>query len=159
MQSINPVFIIVLAGVFAAMWTRLGARQPSTPIKFALGTIVHGHRVPALPAVRRRRAEQHPAAGAGRLILLMFTIAELLLSPVGLSLSTKLAPEAFHTQMVALFFLSIAVGSAGAGSLASLYDTDNERPYFLFLGAASIVVGIVLLAANRPISRLMEGVR
>jgi POT family proton-dependent oligopeptide transporter len=43
-QSINPIFIIVLAGVFAAMWTRLGPRQPSTPIKFSLGTVFMGSR-------------------------------------------------------------------------------------------------------------------
>ncbi|MGS7457686.1 POT-type proton-dependent oligopeptide transporter, partial [Mycobacterium tuberculosis] len=51
-------------------------------------------------------------------ILLLFTFAELFLSPVGLSLSTKLAPKNFHTQMVALFFLSVALGSAMAGTLA-----------------------------------------
>ena len=41
-QSINPVFIIVLAGVFAALWTKLGDRQPSTPVKFGLGTMLMG---------------------------------------------------------------------------------------------------------------------
>jgi POT family proton-dependent oligopeptide transporter len=157
-QSINPIFIITLATVFAALWSRLGARQPSTPLKFALGTIFMG--VAFLLFL--------PYAGGGpnstplwwlAIILLMFTVAELCLSPVGQSLSTKLAPDAFHTQMIALFFLSIAVGSAGAGSLASLYDTNNERPYFLLLGGASIAVGIVLVLVNRPISQLMEGVR
>jgi POT family proton-dependent oligopeptide transporter len=157
-QSINPIFIITLATVFAAMWSKLGSRQPNTPLKFSLGTIFMG--IAFLMFI--------PYAGGGpnstplwwlALILLMFTVAELCLSPVGQSLSTKLAPDAFHTQMIALFFLSIAVGSAGAGSLASFYDTANERPYFLLLGAASIAVGIVLFVVNKPISRLMEGVR
>jgi proton-dependent oligopeptide transporter, POT family len=157
-QSINPVFIIAFAGVFAAMWTRLGPRQPVTPLKFALGTIFMG--IAFLLFL--------PYAGGGpnstplwwlALILLFFTVAELCLSPVGQSLSTKLAPDAFHTQMIALFFLSIAVGSAGAGSLASFYDTQHERPYFLFLGGASITVGLVLVLVHKPISRLMEGVR
>ena len=61
--------------------------------------------------------------------------------------------------MIALFFLSIAVGTAGAGSLAEFYDPTNEVPYFAFLGAASIVVGVALLLARKAISRLMEGVR
>ncbi|MET0695266.1 MAG: peptide MFS transporter [Propionibacteriaceae bacterium] len=157
-QSINPVFIIIFAGVFAAMWTRLGPRQPGTPIKFALGTIFMG--IAFLLFI--------PYAGGGPnstpllwlvFILFWFTMAELCLSPVGQSLSTKLAPEAFHTQMIALFFLSIAVGTAGAGSLAGFYNPDNETPYFLFLGLASVVVGIVLLVLNRWISRLMHGVR
>lgn len=116
-QSINPIVIIVLAGVFAATWTHLGPRQPLSPTKFALGTIFRGVAFQLFP----------PDADGGPdsttllwlvLILFWFTIAELGLSPVGQSLSTKLAPQAFHPQMIALFFLSIAVGSAGAGSLA-----------------------------------------
>jgi proton-dependent oligopeptide transporter, POT family len=58
-----------------------------------------------------------PLLGLG-LIFLVFTIAELLISPVGLSLATKLAPERFRTQMVALFFLSVALGNAMSGKLA-----------------------------------------
>ena len=61
-QSINPIFIIMLSGVFAAIWTKMGDRQPSTPVKFALGTVDHGRGVPAVPAVRRRRAELDAAA-------------------------------------------------------------------------------------------------
>ncbi|CAN7305175.1 peptide MFS transporter [Knoellia sp. LjRoot47] len=156
--SINPIFIIVLAGVFAAMWTRLGSRQPSSPIKFALGTIFMGVAFLLFLPFTGGGANSTPLL-ALVLILFWFTIAELCLSPVGQSLSTKLAPEAFHTQMIALFFLSVAVGSAGAGSLAGFYDTDNEKPYFLFLGLASIVVGLLMVAGNRWITRLMAGVR
>jgi POT family proton-dependent oligopeptide transporter len=75
----------------------------------------------------------------------VFTVAELLLSPVGLSVTTKLAPEAFHTQMVALFFLSVALGTAIAGQLATLYDPENEVPYFCVLGLIAIGVGVLLL--------------
>ena len=59
-------------------------------------------------------------------VLFVFTIAELLISPVGLSLATKLAPEVFQTQMVALFFLSIALGTAMAGVLAEYYSDENQ---------------------------------
>ena len=54
-QSINPVFIIVLSGVFAAVWTKLGARQPSTPVKFALGAIVMGAAAISMLFVREQR--------------------------------------------------------------------------------------------------------
>src|SRR5207342_3619548 len=80
-------------------------------------------------------------------ILFVFTIAELLISPVGLSVTTKLAPTAFHTQMVALFFLSVALGTAIAGWLAQFYDPDNEVPYFSVLGIIAIVLGVALLVA------------
>ncbi|MEU4558377.1 oligopeptide:H+ symporter [Actinoplanes sp. NPDC023936] len=157
-QSINPVFIIVLSGVFAALWTRLGDRQPSSPIKFALGTTIMGVAfLLFLPLAGGGPHSTPLLALAG--ILLVFTVAELLLSPVGLSLSTKLAPHAFHTQMVALFFLSVALGTALSGTLAQFYSADTETVYFGVLGAVAIVLGLALAAAARPISRLMGGVR
>jgi POT family proton-dependent oligopeptide transporter len=156
--SINPIFIIVFAGVFATMWTRLGPRQPATPVKFALGTIVMGVAFLLFLPYANAGANSTPLLWIV-LILFFFTIAELCLSPVGQSLSTKLAPKAFHTQMIALFFLSIAVGTAGAGSLAEFYDPTDEVPYFAFLGGASIAVGVALFLCRGPISRLMEGVR
>jgi POT family proton-dependent oligopeptide transporter len=157
-QSINPIFIIVLSGVFAALWTKLGDRQPTTPIKFAAGTVIMGVAfLLFLPLAGGGPNSAPLLALAG--ILLVFTIAELLLSPVGLSLSTKLAPRVFHTQMVALFFLSVALGTALSGTLAGYYSTDNETTYFGVLGAIAIVLGLALATAAKPISRLMSGVR
>ena len=156
-QSINPVFIIILSGVFAALWTRLGDRQPSTPIKFAAGTVIMG--VAFLLFLPLAGGGPHSAPLLGLTgILLVFTIAELLLSPVGLSLSTKLAPEAFRTQMVALFFLSVALGTAMSGVLAKLYSTDHEAPYFGVIGVVALVLGGLLALASPAIRRLMRGV-
>ncbi|GAA2885637.1 MFS transporter [Actinoplanes cyaneus] len=157
-QSINPVFIIILSGVFAALWTRLGDRQPSSPIKFAAGTVVMGLAfLLFLPFAGGGPNSTPLLALAG--ILLVFTIAELLLSPVGLSLTTKLAPHVFRTQMVALFFLSIALGTAASGTLAGYYSADHETAYFGILGGVAIILGLALAAGSRPISRLMGGVR
>jgi POT family proton-dependent oligopeptide transporter len=86
-------------------------------------------------------------------------VAELLISPVGLSLSTKLAPAAFHTQMVALFFLSVALGTAASGTLATYYDENHETASFGILGLIAIVIGAALALAAHPISRLTSGVR
>jgi len=92
-------------------------------------------------------------------ILLVFTVAELLLSPVGLSLATKVAPAAFRTQTVALFFLSVALGTAMSGVLARYYSPEHETAYFGVLGAVAIAVGAVLAALTPMIRRLMSGVR
>lgn len=108
-NSINPIFIILLAGVFAALWTKLGPRQPSAPVKFAMGTVLMGLAFLTFLVW---------AGGTGNSTPLWALVFILLLSPVGLSLATKLAPRAFQTQMVALNFLSIALGTATAGSLA-----------------------------------------
>lgn len=155
--SINPVFIIIMAPMFAALWQKLGTRQPSTPNKFAFANVVMGGAFLLFLPFANGEANSTPLLWLV-LILFVFTVAELCLSPVGQSLSTKLAPEAFHTQMIALFFLSVAVGSAAAGWLAGFYDPTNEVPYFLFLGAASIVVGILIAVFNKKISKLMAGV-
>jgi len=157
-QSINPVFIIILSGVFAAIWTRLGKRQPSTPTKFALGAIIMGAAfLLFLPFAGGGKNSTPLLAIVG--ILFVFTVAELLISPVGLSVATKLAPAAFHTQMVALFFLSIALGTAISGWLVQFYDPKNEVPYFSILGGIAIVVGIGLLLSVKPVLKLMRGVR
>lgn len=157
-NSINPVFIILLAGAFAALWTRLGPRQPSSPLKFALGTVVMGLAFLAFLPWSGRAGNTTPLV-ALVVILLLFTVAELLLSPVGLSLATKLAPAAFRTQMVSLNFLSVALGTAVAGSLARYYDPDDEAPYFLAVGGAAVAFGVLLAAATPLIRRLMGGVR
>lgn len=155
-QSINPVYIIIFAGLFAAMWTKLGERQPSTPVKFGLGTTLMGIAfLVFLPMPKGPHSV--PLLGLA-FILLLFTFAELLLSPVGLSLATKLAPQRFRTQMVAVFFLSVALGTAMSGRLAAYYHPTHEGPFFLWVGVAGIVVGVVLLALTKPIRALMEGV-
>jgi POT family proton-dependent oligopeptide transporter len=157
-QSINPIFIILLAGTFAAIWTRLGSRQPSTPAKFAAGTILMGAAfLLFLPLAGGGPHSAPLPALVG--ILFVFTIAELLLSPVGLSLSTKLAPKAFRTQMVALFFLSVALGTAMSGTLAKYYSENHETAYFGVLGVTAIVLGIILALVSPGIRRLMGGIR
>lgn len=156
-QSINPVFIIILSGVFAAIWTRLGKRQPSTPVKFAFGAMIMGAAFLLFLIFANGSANSTPLLAIVG-ILLVFTIAELLISPVGLSVTTKLAPRVFHTQMVALFFLSVALGTAISGWLVRFYDPKNEVPYFSILGLIAIAVGAGLLLSVKPVLRLMKGV-
>ncbi|MGO4490997.1 peptide MFS transporter [Arthrobacter sp. 2YAF22_2] len=155
-QSINPVFIIIFAGVMAALWTRLGHKQPGSALKFSIGLFVMGLAFLAFI----------PLAGGGKTpllalvgILFLFTMAELFLSPIGLSVTTKLAPKAFHTQMVALFFLSVSLGTTLAGVLAGLYNPHDELPYFIGVGGTAMLLAVGLAAASPAIKKLMGGVR
>ncbi|KAA9393523.1 peptide MFS transporter [Kocuria coralli] len=155
-QSFNPFFIIVLAPVFAALWTKLGKRQPATPTKFALGIMLMG------AAFLVFLSQVNVAAVAVlwvALIMLMATMGELMLSPVGLSVSTKLAPKSYPVMMVSLNYLSVALGTALSGSLAQFYSPENEAAYFGTLGAVTIAIGLVILALSRPVTKLMRGVR
>ncbi|RZQ61590.1 peptide MFS transporter [Amycolatopsis suaedae] len=156
--SINPAFIILLAPVLAAVWTKLGERQPSTPVKFALGTVLMGVAFLLFIPMAGGGPNSAPLLGLAG-VLLFFTVAELCLSPVGLSVATKLAPEIFRTQMVALFFLSVSLGTAMSGTLAKQYDPADEVPYFGIIGGAAIGIGILLAVATPWVRKLMSGVR
>jgi len=157
-QSINPVFIIILSGVFAALWTKLGSRQPPTPVKFGLGAAIMGVAFLLFLPMAGGGPNSAPLLGLVG-ILFVFTIAELMISPVGLSISTKLAPEAFRAQMVGLFFLSVALGSALSGTLAGFYSEESETAYFGILGAVAIAVGLLVMLSTPLLRRLMEGVK
>jgi POT family proton-dependent oligopeptide transporter len=160
-QSINPIFIIALSGAFAALWTKWGTKQPTTPVKFSLGTITMG--IAFLLFLFVYNAAPHSAPLLMLVgILFVFTIAELLLSPVGLSVATKLAPAVFRTQMIALLFLASALGTAMSGQLAGFYDEKTPSmnfDYFAISGGAAIALGVVLFLIRKPILKLMEGVR
>lgn len=157
-QSINPVFIVLLAPAFAALWQKMGEKQPRSSIKFALGVLFCGFSF--LLFVPFAGMQDAPFISVV-LLLFVATIGELCLSPIGNSLATKLAPKAFHTQMVALFFLSVAIGSAAAGSLAQLTNVDDPsstKIYFLILGIATMVLSGVFFLVRRWIDKKMMGI-
>lgn len=154
-QSINPVFIIAFAPVFAWLWTKMGTKQPNTPKKFGMGIILMGSAfLLFLPMVTTVSVPVLWVA----LILFVATTGELMVSPVGLSLSTKLAPVQYPVLMVALYNLSVALGTSLAGSLARFYSAESEGTYFGILGAVTIGIGLIMLLISRPVHRGMRGV-
>ncbi|TWH21209.1 peptide MFS transporter [Prauserella rugosa] len=155
---INPVFILLLAPIFATVWAKLGDRQPSTPIKFALGTGVIGVAFLLFLPMAGGEGNTSPLLAIIG-ILALVTMAEMFLSPVGLSLSTKLAPKAFLAQMVALNYLSVSLGTALSGTLAGYYTPENEAQYFGTVGAVAVVIGVLIAVLSPLIRKLMSGVR
>ena len=155
--SIEPVWIILLSPLFALMWTRLGNRAPTTPRKFAYGVIGMGIAFLLFLPMAGTEGKAVPALLIFG-ILAVFAISELLLSPIGLSVTTKLAPEAFRAQMMALYFFSVGLGTSMSGVLAGYYDPAREFAYFGIIGAVAILAGVVVFAIAPWISRLMEGV-
>lgn len=155
--SIEPVWIILLSPLFAIMWTRLGERAPTTPRKFAYGVIGMGVAFLLFLPMSGTTGKAVPALWVLG-IMAVFAISELMLSPIGLSVTTKLAPEAFRAQMMALYFFSVGVGTSMSGVLSGFYDPAHEFAYFGGLGAVAVCVGIGVFALSPWISRLMEGV-
>ena len=85
-------------------------------------------------------------------------IGEMLISPIGLSVTTKLAPKAFRSQMMSMWFLADAAGQAINSQIVKYYSSATEVPYFLAIGAVSIIFGIILVFFVKKIHTLMEGV-
>jgi proton-dependent oligopeptide transporter, POT family len=155
--SIEPVWIILLSPLFATMWTKLGNRAPTTPRKFAYGVIGMGVAFLLFLPFAGTTGRAVPALLVAA-ILAAFAVSELMLSPIGLSVTTKLAPQAFRAQMMALYFFSVGLGTSMSGVLSGYYDPAREFAYFGILGAVAIAVGLVVFAMSRWISSLMEGV-
>ena len=160
-QSFNPLFIIIFAPIFATMWTKLGDRQWASATKFGVANIIVGLSLFIfLPYVGK--GENSTPLAVLVLILFLFTMGELLLSPVGNSLATKVAPVAFKSRLFAVWLMSVSMGTALSGVLGSLYnpnDATAERTFFLTLSAATIVLGLVLIAIRRWVVRKFGDVR
>ena len=158
-QSLNALFIIIFAPMFAWLWLTLGSRQPSAPVKFSLGLIGVG--LGFLIIV--------PAAGLASggalvspmwlvMVYLVHTYAELCLSPVGLSSMTKLAPARVVGSMMGVWFLGASVGNFMAGQLAAFYEEMPLERLFMAISILPIVAGVVVLALSQRFKRLMGGI-
>ncbi|MEV0299342.1 peptide MFS transporter [Nocardia sp. NPDC050710] len=156
-SSVEPIWIIALSPLFALLWTRLGNRAPSTPRKFALGVVGMGAAFLLFVPLAGFEGKTVPAL-AVVVIMALFAISELLLSPIGLAVTTQLAPEAFRAQMMALYFFSVGIGTSMAGTLARFYDPDHEVAYFGITGLVAILVGMIVAGLTPWVSRYMAGV-
>ncbi|MDM5228074.1 peptide MFS transporter [Cytobacillus sp. NJ13] len=159
-QSLNPLFIIFFAPVFAWLWVKLGDRQPSVPQKFSLGLLFAGLSfiVILLPAYL---GGTDSLVSPLWLVLSYFIVVlgELCLSPVGLSATTKLAPAAFSAQTMSLWFLSNAAAQAINAQIVKFYTPETEMMYFGVIGAAAIVLSIILFLLSPKIQGYMKGIR
>ena len=165
LQSINPFFIVLFAPMFAALWIRLGIRglEPSTPVKMALGLVqmALGFLVLFFAARYVVQGEQ-VAPGWLLLTYLLHTTGELCLSPVGLSVVTRLSPPRYVGQMMGVWFMGASLGNLIAGLLAGFFGEDsvaNMPDRFLSIFLFGAVAALVLLLAGRAVQRLMGDVK
>lgn len=159
-QSLNPLFIIILAPVFAWLWIRLGKRQPTIPMKFAFGLLFAGlsFLVILLPAYF---GGEEALVNPLWLVLSYFIVVlgELCLSPVGLSATTKLAPAAFSAQTMSLWFLSSAAAQAINAQIVKFYSPATEMAYFGVIGGVALLLSILLFTFSPNIQGYMKGIQ
>jgi POT family proton-dependent oligopeptide transporter len=158
--SIQAAFVILLSPLFAWLWVRLGPRQPSSPAKFALALVFVGLAfVLLIPAgsLAQSGVKVSPLWLVGAYFIQ--ELGELCLSPVGLSVVTKLAPIRFVSLMLGIFFLSNAAGNWLAGWSARFISTVPLVQLFGVTAAVTLGAGLVLFLLLRPIRNLMGGIR
>jgi POT family proton-dependent oligopeptide transporter len=161
-QSVNSAFILIMAPAFGWMWVSLGSRQPSSIFKFVIGLFFAA--LSFLLMVPAAYLSAHGLVSPWWIVGLFFfqTVGELCLSPVGLSLMTKLAPGDFVGLALGIWFLASAYGNKLAGILAGNFtSTDSGALAHSFLVQAGWtgVTAVVILALVPWVKRLMGGVR
>lgn len=162
-QSVGALLIILLAPWFSWLWIRLSERnmEPSGPSKFALGLLGVGLGFVVLVFATMASGPEGSLVSPWWLVscFLLHTMGELCLSPVGLSLMTKLAPKQIASFVMGLWFTSTALGNGLGGWVAGHYDTSGGSSLTtLFGGVAIYTLGAAGLLALliRPIRRLMN---
>ena len=157
-QSLNSLFLFILAPVFAWLWIRLGDRgqEPSSPAKFGIGLVFVGAGF-AILVVAAQLSEQGVQVSPMWLTLtyLLHTIGELCLSPVGLSAMTKLAPVRIGGLMMGVWFLASSVGNYIGGRVSSFYEAFALPTLFGAVAAFAIGAGVIMFLLVPPIKRMM----
>jgi proton-dependent oligopeptide transporter, POT family len=153
---VNPFFIVVFAPMFSALWMRWGDRAPRTSVKFATALVMVGCSFLLLIIPQEAYNSSGAKATVWWLIFvyLLQTWAELLLSPNGLSATTKLAPANLLGQFMALWFLATSVGTTVGGQIARV-TSENAVMSFAVCGGMAVGFGVVMFLMARKINALM----
>jgi proton-dependent oligopeptide transporter, POT family len=160
-QSVEPLFIIIFAPIFAVIWVRMGSREPSSPVKFTLGLIFLSLSfaliVPAAHIFERTSQRASPWWLIGLYFLQM--VGELCLSPVGLSMTTKLSPPRVVGLMMGIWFFATAMGNYVAGWVAGFLENRPFSEVFRIASLTVAVAAVILILLIPPIKRMMGGVK
>ncbi|MFJ9646588.1 peptide MFS transporter [Streptomyces sp. NPDC004244] len=160
-QSLNPLFVMALAPVFAWMWLWLARKnqEPNTIVKFAMGLVLIGASffvfiVPMGMATGDTKVSPMWLVS----IYMIQTIGELCVSPVGLSVTTKMAPQKYASQMMGVWFLAVTAGDCTTG-LLSLAGVDLNGTVIIGIqAAAAVLAGVAVYAYRKKVQALMGDV-
>jgi POT family proton-dependent oligopeptide transporter len=156
-QTLNPLFMMIFTPFFVRLWSKW-KNQPSEASKFSAGLLFAGvsYLWMALPGLLH-------GTTAGRVSPFWLVgswffveIGEMLISPIGLSITTKLSPKAFKGQMMSMWFLANSAGQAINSQIVKYYSANTEIVYFAIVGVVSVAIGLLLFCFVKPINRLTQ---
>ncbi|MBV42153.1 MAG: MFS transporter [Crocinitomicaceae bacterium] len=175
-QFFNPAFIIIFGSIFSVMWVKLDAigKNPSIPMKFALGILQLGAGF-LITLVGLQFADEQAMVPLLTLVFLylLHTTGELFLSPIGLSMVTKLAPKNIAGTAMGGWFLSFAIANYAGGIIASLTGGHGDTgetltasaglakytDVFSTIGMVLVAFAVLIAVLNKPLNKLMHGVK
>ena len=166
-QSVNSIAIITLAPVMAWIWIKMGSKNPSIPRKFGLGLIFNGLAFALLMLALSTMVSEAGKIPFWTLVAVYFiqSVGELCLSPIGLSMVTKLAPARLGGLAMGGWFVSIGIGNNLSGIFASVVSGESGMTTQSALSGytlgfwALVGSGVVLFLAAPLVQKLMHGVK
>lgn len=168
-QSVNPLFIVALGPVFAWFWTSKLGRSLTTPVKMSLGMILLGigfiimYLATFSVEVNSIGGQEQivKKAALSFLVLTYFfhTIGELCLSPVGLSVVTKLAPAKLASLLMGAWMLSSFFANIIGGFIAAYVEKLGAGTIFISIAIFVMALGLLMLLLSRKLSQMMHGVK
>ncbi|MGF1684948.1 peptide MFS transporter [Photobacterium minamisatsumaniensis] len=159
-QSLNPFFVITLAPIIASIWVKMGPKEPNSPVKFAMGLFfLAAGFVCMMGAVMQQGGDLTVKTSMLWLVGAYFfhTLGELCLSPIGLSMVTKLAPLRLASLMMGAWFGFNAVANYAAGIVGSHVGEAGPMAIFSGIAIAATIAGVLLLLCSNQLIRWMHG--
>ena len=159
-QSLNPFFIITLAPLVAAIWVKLGKREPSSPVKFAMGLLFLAVGfLFMIGAVLQQGGDETVKTSMFWLVgaFLFHTLGELCLSPIGLSMVTKLAPLRLASLMMGAWFGFVALANYAAGMIGSYVGESGAMSIFGGIAITAVASAAILLVFANKLIYWMHG--
>jgi len=155
-QSVNSLWVIILAPIFAFLWVKLGNRNPTSTAKFSLGLLFVSAGF-ALMVPAAQLAANGDRVGWWWLLGCYFlhSVGEMCLSPVGLSAMTRFAPARVGSLMMGVWFLATSVGSFIGGSVAGLYEKFSLPQLFGVVALYALAFAVILALMVKPIKRML----
>ncbi|MCW8328274.1 peptide MFS transporter [Photobacterium sp. SDRW27] len=159
-QSLNPFFVITLAPIIASIWVKMGPKEPSSPIKFAMGLFfLAAGFLCMIGAVMQQGGDITVKTSMMWLVGAYFfhTLGELCLSPIGLSMVTKLAPLRLASLMMGAWFGFNAIANYVAGIVGAQVGEAGPMAIFSGIAIAATIAGVLLLLCSNQLIRWMHG--
>ncbi|PAF21986.1 MFS transporter [Terribacillus saccharophilus] len=164
-QSVNPLFIVILAPIISAIWLKLSKSKRGdfrTTTKMSMGMILLGLGFMILvPAVLYTGSDEGDIVHRANILFIVFTylfhtLGELCLSPVGLSMVSRVAPVKIASLLMGVWMAATGIASLIAGQLAALTESLGYVEIFSIIGAVAIVVGLILLSVSKKLQSMLD---